>query len=465
MSAMTALFLAFLLPAAASGPLAPDEGCISGPYKGTFAFVDVTVIPMDRERALEHMTVIVRDGCIVEMGRSNETMVPPAATRIDGRNKYLMPGLAEMHAHVPQPSNGTMDYAHEVLFLYVANGITTIRGMLGHPAHLALREQVAGGEVLGPRLWTSGPSVNGESVRTAQAARRLVTEQSEAGYDFIKIHPGLGRDAFDTLDAVADRVEITFSGHVPTDVGLMRALAAPYASIDHLDGYLDVLIADHAAVDRSSGGFFGSNLAPHVDVSKITTVVADTRAAGVWNVPTQSLIESFASDETAESRANRPELRYIPPAMRAAWVNRTRQWLRDAPPPDTRRRFIEVRRRLIHALHMGGAGLLLGSDAPQIWNVPGFSIGKELEAMVAAGLSPYEALATGTRHVAAFFGVEDEQGTVSVDKRADLVLLNGNPLQHIENVASPVGVMLNGRWIPRTEIEARLASIAAAYET
>lgn len=465
MSAMTAFFHAFLLPAAASGLLASDQGCIGGPHRGTFAFVDVAVVPMDRERTLEHMTVIVRDGCIVEIGRSSETAVPSEATRIDGRNKYLMPGLAEMHAHVPRPTNGTMDYAHEVLFLYVANGITTIRGMLGHPAHLELREQIARGEVLGPRLWTSGPSVNGQSVRTAQAARLVVIEQSQAGYDFIKIHPGLRREAFDTLDAVADRVEITFSGHVPTEVGLMRALAAPYASIDHLDGYMEALVADDAAVDPSSGGFFGSNLANHVDTSKIATVVADTRAAGVWNVPTQSLIESFASAENPESRANRPELRYIPPATRAAWVNRTMRWLRDAPPADTRSRFIEVRRRLIHALHVGGAGLLLGSDAPQIWNVPGFSIRTELELMVAAGLSPYDALETGTRNVAAFFGVEDEQGTVAVGKRADLVLLDGNPLQRIENVGSPVGVMVHGKWIPRAEIDARLAAIAATYET
>ncbi len=463
MSAIAALFFGLLAPAVASGTLAADKGCTDGPHKGTFAFVDVSVVPMDQERVLEQMTVIVKDGCIVQMGRANELTVPSDATRIDGRGKFLMPGLAEMHAHVPRPRNGTMDYAHEVLFLYVANGITTIRGMLGHPAHLELRGQIARGEVLGPRLWTSGPSVNGQSVPTAEAARQAVTEQGEAGYDFIKIHPGLTREAFDALDAVADQVEITFAGHVPTDVGLMRALAAPYASIDHLDGYMDILIADDAKVDRTAAGFFGANLAPHVDESKIATAVADTRAAGVWNVPTQSLMESFATDESAEARAMRPEVRYIPPEIRNGWVERTKQWLSDAPPADTRKRFIEVRRSLIKALQDGDAGLLLGSDAPQIWNVPGFSMMRELESIVVAGLSPYEALVTGTRNVAVFFGVEDEQGTVTVGKRADLVLLSGNPLRRIEHVANPEGVMVYGEWIPRGKIEARLASIAAAY--
>ncbi len=462
MSVTLALMLSFA--GAPSGiAVTPPEVCAPGPYKGMYAFVDVTVIPLDRNRTLEHMTVIVKDGCIEQMGPAARLTVPAQATRIDGTGRYLIPGLAEMHAHVPSPQSGTMDYAHEVLFLYVANGITTIRGMLGHPAHLTLREEIAKGEVLGPRLWTSGPSVNGNSVATTQAARQAVTEQKRAGYDFIKIHPGLSRAVFDTLDAVADRMEFTFSGHVPSDVGLMRALAARYASIDHLDGYMEVLLADNTSVDASAGGFFGANLAPHVDHSKIPTVVADTRAAEVWNVPTQTLMEAFASSESAESRAAWPEMKYMPPRVRESWMNRTRDWLAQAPPRATLDGFIEVRRELLKALYEGGAGLLLGSDAPQIWNVPGFSIRRELEAMVAAGLTPYDALVTGTRNVAAFFGVQDEQGTVAPGKRADLVLLDANPLENVGNVGDPTGVMLHGKWLPRTELEAKLSDIANQY--
>lgn len=463
MSGTAVLLLSLLGFGSVDPPHLGDEACAPGPYKGSYAFVDVTVVPMDRDRTLDHMTVIVRDGCIVGMGQTDRTAVPSGAIRIDGGGKYLMPGLAEMHAHIPQPADGSMDFAHEVLFLYVANGVTTIRGMLGDPAHLSLREQVARGDVLGPRIWTAGPSFNGRSVPTPEAARRTVLEQKEAGYDFIKIHPGLTRAVFDTLDAVADRVEITFSGHVPTDVGLMRALAAPYASIDHLDGYMEALVSESAAVDRSVGGFFGANLAPYVDRATIATVVADTRAAGVWNVPTQTLIESFASEESAESRAMRPEMRYIPPAMLENWVERTNEWLSEAAPAETRRTFIAVRRQLIKAMWDGGAGLLLGSDAPQIWNVPGFSIRRELEAVVAAGLTPYQALTTGTRNVAEFFDVAGEQGTVEVGRRADLLLLDGNPLQQVGNVGNPAGVMVHGKWLPRSEIRRRLDAIAGAY--
>ncbi len=461
---LTALLLLGVAAAPVTAAAHRDDACQPGPYKGTYAIVDVTVLPMDRERTLDGMTVVVENGCIVSMGPANQVSVPSGATRIDGRGKFLMPGLAEMHAHIPSPQNGSMDYAHEVLFLYVANGVTTIRGMLGHPAHLELRNEVARGEVLGPRIWTSGPSVNGRSVPNAAAARRLATEQKAAGYDFIKIHPGLSRQAFDTLDAVADRVEIEFSGHVPAEVGLMRALAATYASIDHLDGYIEALVADDAAVDRTQSGWFGANLAPYVDESKIRSIVADTRTAGVWNVPTQTLMESFASSESAQDRARRPELRYMPPAVRTNWIERTEQWLRTAAPEATRHRFIEVRRQLLKALADGGAGLLLGSDAPQIWNVPGFSISRELEALVVAGLTPYQALASGTRNVAEFFEVSDEQGTIAVGQRADLVLLDRNPLTNVANVANPNGVMVYGKWLPQRELQTRLEAIARAYE-
>ena len=198
-----------------------------------YAFVDVSVVPMDRERVVEHQTVIVLNGLIETIGPADQVRLPEGAVRIDGRGRYLLPGLAEMHAHIPSNS---VEFAEEVLFLYAANGVTTIRGMLGSPLHLELRERVAAGELLGPRIWTSSPSVNGNSVRTPEQADSAARGSKRAGYDFIKIHPGLSRAAFDRLDATADAVGITFSGHVPTDVGVARALEAQYASIDHLDG-------------------------------------------------------------------------------------------------------------------------------------------------------------------------------------------------------------------------------------
>jgi imidazolonepropionase-like amidohydrolase len=449
--------LAALVPA-----LAPAQQ--GGAANPPIAFIGVNVVPMDGERVLENQTVLIREGRIAALGPAASTPAPPNAQRIAGAGRYLIPGLAEMHAHIPPPdSDGRTSYAEEVLFLYVAHGVTTIRGMLGHPAHLDLRRRVESGSVLGPRIWTSGPSANGNTATTAARGDSIARANKAIGYDFIKIHPGVTRAAFDALDAAADQVGIPFAGHVPQDVGLLRALEARYASIDHLDGYMDVLLRDGAPVDRSAGGWFGANWAMSADEGKIPAIARATREAGVWNVPTQTLMESYASDETAASMAARPDLRYMPPRTRAAWRNWKEQAIRQGPPPATMRRFIEVRRTLIKALHDAGAGLLLGSDAPQVWNVPGASVHQELEAVVRAGLTPYQALETGTLNVARFFGVDDRAGTIAAGKQADLVLLDGNPLADIRNTSRQAGVMIRGRWIPREEIVARLERIAAQY--
>jgi hypothetical protein len=432
-----------------------------GPAAPPVAFVGVHVIPMDRERVLENQTVLVRDGRIAAIGPVASTPVPPDARRVAAAGRYLMPGLGEMHAHVPGPQAGPA-FTERVLYLYVAAGVTTIRGMLGQPSHLELRQRVERGEPVGPRIWTSGPSANDNSVNSPAQAESLVTAQHQFGYDFIKIHPGLSRAEFDALDAAADRLGMRYAGHVPVAVGVPRALEAGYWTIDHLDSYLSTLVADGAPVDASgAGGFFGIEFVPHVDPAKITRMARETREAGVWNVPTQILMENLASDEDPDVMAQRPELRYMPAQAVAGWVQQKRNFLSQNPSAETRRRFIEVRRQLVKALHDAGAGLLLGSDAPQWWNVPGFSALRELEALVSAGLTPFQALETGTRNVAVYFGVADRAGTVQVGRHADLVLLEANPLADIRNVWQRAGVMVRGVWLPAGDLEARLNEFAA----
>ncbi len=428
----------------------------------TVAFVDVTVIPMDRERTLPHSTVLVQRGRIVQVGPAKEVAVPAGAVQVDGRGKFLIPGLAEMHAHIPggQASSITMQ---QTLFLYVSGGITTIRGMLGHPRHLQLRAQAANPNVISPWIYTSGPSFNGNTVPTVQSALTRVAEQKEAGYDFIKIHPGIKREVFDSLSAAAQRAGLRLAGHVPLEVGLQRALEVPYASIDHLDGYVEAMVRADSPLGPAESQFFGLNLGEHLDQSRMASLVEATKAAGVWNVPTQTLMENLGPDVSAEALARRPEMRFVPPDVLAGWAQEKGSILREAgASAESARETLEVRRKLIRALHAGGAGLLLGSDAPQIYNVPGYSIHRELEAVVAAGLTPYQALETGTRNVAVFFGTLAESGTIEVGKRADLVLLEGNPLSDIRNTSRRAGVMLHGRWLSKDAIESRLAAIAKA---
>jgi imidazolonepropionase-like amidohydrolase len=420
------------------------------------AFVDVTVIPMDRETRLANQTVVVRGDRIVALGPTARVKVPEGATRVEGKGRFLIPGLAEMHAHIPggQASDSAVE---RTLFLYVAGGLTTIRGMLGHPRHLELRARAARGELLSPTIYAAGPSLNGNSVPDPAAAEKAAVEQKQAGYDLLKIHPGVGLPAFEALVASARRVGIPFAGHVPEDVGIHRAIAARYASIEHLDGYVEAMLRGDAPVSADESAFFGLNLGEHLDESKLPALVEATRKAGVWNVPTQVLLENLVLVGSAEL-AQRPELRYVTPETRAQWAEVRQSMLSETgSTPESARRTIEVRRRLIKALHAAGAGLLLGSDAPQIYNVPGFSTHRELESLVAAGLTPYQALETGTRNIARYFGTERETGTIAEGKRADLILLDADPLTDIRNTTWRAGVMVRGCWLPQAEIEKRLA--------
>ena len=213
------------------------------------AFENVTVIPMDSERQLTSQTVVVQDGRIAAMGPSGEVAIPEGATRVDGRGKYLMPGLTETHGHLPS-GDAPPEMVDRVLHLYVLNGITTVRGMLGHAAQLEWRQQAATWQRLAPRLFLAGPSINGKSAPTPEDAIRMVEEQKRAGYDLLKIHPGLSRASFDAMAETAHRLGIPFAGHVPLDVGVQRAIEAGYATIDHLDGYMEALIADGAPSPR-----------------------------------------------------------------------------------------------------------------------------------------------------------------------------------------------------------------------
>ncbi|HSD69229.1 MAG TPA: amidohydrolase family protein, partial [Woeseiaceae bacterium] len=273
-------------------------------------------------------------------------------------------------------------------------------------------------------------------------------------YDFLKIHPGLSLAEFQAVARIANELQIPFAGHVPEDVTVEQALASGMATIDHLDGYMVSLLVPNDDPSGGFGGFFGVYLAAHADPGKIDGIAAATAAAGVWNVPTQTLFEQLVSDEDPQRLADRPEMKYVSAGTVEAWKETKSELIQEALyKPETAARAIELRRRLILALHRSGAGLLLGSDAPQIFNVPGFSIHRELSLLVEAGLSPFEALQTGTVYPASFFNQESHFGTVQPGLEADLVLLDGNPLQDIGNSRRIHGVMIRGRWLSRQDID------------
>jgi imidazolonepropionase-like amidohydrolase len=450
MRKLLALCLLALVVAAAAAQSQPSA----------VAFVDVTVVPMDRDRVLANHTVIVQGQTIAELGPAASVKIPAGAVRVEGRGKFLMPGLSEMHAHIPggQAPDELID---RTLFLFASAGVTTIRGMLGDPRHLRLRERAARGEIISPTIYTTGPSFNGKSATSEEQARKMVAEQKAAGYDLLKIHPGVTRPVFDALVAEANRQRIPFAGHVPADVGLHRALEARYASIDHLDGYVEALVKEGTPKEvLSAPGWFGHNLLPYIDESRIAALVATTRASGVWNVPTENLMEIFMSTEDPEVFARRPEIQYMPRPMVEGWIKQRKQFLSQPDvTPEKSKAFLALRKRLIKALHDGGAGLLLGSDAIQTMSVPGYSIHGELHAVARAGLTPFQVYTTGSTNVAKYFGVEKEVGTIAKGMRADLVLVDANPLATVANFPKQSGVMVRGRWLPKTDIERKLQEL------
>jgi len=424
-------------------------------YPANTAFVNVNVIPMTSETVVAAQTVLVDGHKIVTIGAVDTIPIAKGTFVIDGTDRYLMPGLSEMHAHIPRVTSTDLV---RVLGLNVVNGITLVRGMLGQPAHLDLRQQILRGEIFGPRLFTSGPSFNGNSVSSPQQATDMVRAQHGAGYDFLKIHPGLTRAEFDALARTAKRFGIQFSGHVSAAVGVPNALAAGMASIDHLDGYMQAMVDDDADLSGGPAGLFGVLLADRIDEAKIVEIAVATAEAGVWNVPTEAMFEHWTSEIPVREMRDWPEMRYMPLGTIGQWAASKQQVLNDpAYDPEIAASAIEIRRKLILALHKAGAGLLLGSDAPQVFNVPGFAIHRELEYLVASGLTPYEALRTGTVNPARFFGQERVFGTVETGKEADLVLLDSNPLDEISNAGRIHGVMLRGRWLDRKELDGILA--------
>ena len=416
----------------------------------------VSVVPMDSERILKNQTVIIKDGKVLAIGKNIK--YAKDAMLIDAKGKYLIPGLGEMHAHVPPVDD--LEPSKEVLFLFAANGITTIRGMLGHPRHLELRSKINSGEILGPRFFTTGPSFNGLSVKTAEYGAEMVLKQKEMGYDFLKLHPGLTKETFAAISSTAKEVGIPFVGHVSHAVGVWRAIDAGYSSIDHLDGFVEGLVPASEAMTEQQVGLFGMFVADQADQSQIPKLMKGLKDKNIWVVPTQSLADRwFAASFTADSFKSDPDSKYMKAETTNQWINSKKNLLaNELYTADKLENYNKLRRKLIYECQKNGVGLLLGCDAPQIFNVPGFSTHNELQYLVASGLTPYEALRTGTVNVATYLNIPNS-GVIKQGSVADLILIAGNPLADITQTKKVEGVMLRGQWLSKAYIDQGLKKL------
>ena len=425
---------------------------------------DVNVLTMESEQIYSNFSIIINEGVIEWVGPKAEAAIPEEAVIVEG-HYYVIPGLAEMHAHIPPPNQG-QQVMENTLALYLSQGITTIRGMLGNPAHLVLRERAARGELFSPRIFTSGPSFSGNSLSDPESTRRMVQEQKEAGYDLLKFHPGITLGNFYAATETANEIGIEFSGHISYEVGLERSLAAGKGSIDHLDRYMEYLAGDAAKRPDPPIIFFGYDLTPFVNENRIAEAARITAEAGVWNVPTNTLLENvFNPDIPVEEMQRWPGMEFIPSNTIENWSNFVRQTrTNDTYDEEQARRFLGIRKKLTLALHEQGAGLLLGADAPQIFNPPGYSAHRELALLVDAGLSPFEALKTGTVNVGIYLGEEDKTGKIAPGFRADLILLSVHPLEHIPFQNKIEGVVYSGNYTNRAELDQILNSLGQTRE-
>jgi len=432
--------VASLLALAISAPLQH-----SGAVTDTIAIADVTVLPMDRERLLQHQTLVIAGGRIVAMGGVRRIPIPAGATRVDGRGRFVLPGLADMHVHL----STTDEFP-----LFIGSGVLTVRDLNGDPAKLAWRDSIASGTMVGPRLFVSGPMIAGPEIpwrnkvvpATAAQADSVVVADRKAGYDQIKLYDGLSTEVFGAAIAAAKRVGIKSSGHIPRDVGFDGVLASGMDGLEHLDKTI------------------AATMGHELDTLAIPSIVDRIRKSGMFVTPT---LESMAQlYEVAigrfDSLMSRPEALRAPAPLREFWssVSVRLQGNRPADPRYRYGRYADIQMRLAGALARAGVPMLSGTDLPNVVLVPGVSLHRELEMLRQSGLTPYQALESSTSNPARFFGQGEDWGSIAIGQRANILIVDENPLDHLETLQTPFAVILQGRYYDAAEL-ARFRGVSA----
>jgi imidazolonepropionase-like amidohydrolase len=466
-------------PAAARGAIRADRPAIArstGPTAiDTIAFMNVNVVPLDREGVLADQNVLVHDGRVVGMGPAADTPISERVTRIEGEDRYLIPGLFDMHSHLLSDDRIVDDHAGAELAVILANGVTSIRIPIGKPEHLEYRRLIEAGEMIGPALEVGSPQIagqafgatfNGREVKTAEQARQAVRDFHAEGYDFIKLTFFISEEVYAAAVETAAKLGMRVVGHVGPQVRLERALLAGQ-QIEHLDQYLEALLPEDAPTRNSLSGI-GIWQRPnwesleYIDEARIADLARATAEAGVWNTPTLAFLNSsFGTGRSDRQIADSPDYAFVSAEVREELLRGRDVFWSNPPPEEWRLRYVDLRNRLTRALYDVGAKLMAGSDAPEWLLLYGFTLHRELESFVEAGLPPQAALETATRNPAEWLGVLEETGTIEVGKRADLVLLSANPLERISNTRRIEGVMLGGQWLSRIALDFLLDRSAA----
>ena len=450
-------------------------GCSSelpSPIDGETAFVGANVIDIATGEVYDNHAVVVDAGRIVRVVPANDLALAQDVAVIDSTGHYLLPGLADMHAHV---------FNEHTLILYLANGITTIRNMWGDPEALALRQAVEDGSVPGPRLVTAGQLLDGApkmwagstEVSDTGAAAALIAQQAADGYDFVKVYSRLSPEVFDAMLAAAAEHGIEASGHVPQAVPFMHAVRSGMRTAEHMIGMLSSVFADDswpnpdlAAYNERAAAFVGKigrgEIDPEelIDPEKVLRVAAELEERDFWFVPTIDVMKNF----TTLSRRKHPDaVRYLTPVDRQL-VALLESSDFTAAPPDVKAGediLYAVRARVLRDLHRQGAKVLVGTDDSMF---SGFVVVDEMQSLVDAGLTRADVLRSATLEAANYLGETGRFGEIREGAVADLILVDGNPLEDLEALRFPRGVMRAGLWHTREELDAMLEELAAKTE-
>jgi imidazolonepropionase-like amidohydrolase len=353
------------------------------------------------------------------------------------------------------------------LRLFVANGVTTVLNLYGTPYHLELRERVRRGQTFGPTIYTSGPFISDAPVHspTPEEVEEAVAEQKRAGYDFVKIHGDFSREAYRRLFAVARREGMRVIGHAPRNLGTEPMFEERQDAVAHAEEYLYAYFylrrnkaiedADQASKERYVAA----------QEAKIPYLAQATAKAGTWVIPNLTAYKTIGLQVAdLDAVLRRHEVRFVPPRIAIGWAPENNTYAKRFKGEQAVWYFraqYGLLEKVVKGFRDAGVRMLTGTDTPIPSVVPGFSIHDELAALVAAGLTPFEALSAATASASEFLGAGSEAGTIEAGRRADLILIAGDPLRDVSQAARRVGVMVRGRWVTEPELGRMLMELAS----
>lgn len=436
-------------------------------------FRNVTVIDMQSGQPKPQMTVLIVGNRITALGK--KVKVPNNAEIVDASGKFMIPGLWDMHVHIFNNSSRAGTHNKDSYFpLLIANGVTGVRDMWTDAEDLKLtrewQREMEAGKTLAPRIAVGSSIVDGVptflpnmlGVATAEEGRRAVRTLKDAGAGFIKVYWLLSPEVYLAIADEAKKLGIPFAGHVPFSMSAARVSDVGQKSIEHLTGILETCSSKEDELRKAK------NLTPSAltdelwrtqDEQKCRALFARFAKNKTWQVPT-AVLHRMLTFRGEESFRRDERLKYVPLAEAQAW-----QKLPSGPQrftPETRQRRFEKLFETIGIMHKTGVPILAGTDLGNPFIFAGFSLHDELELFVKAGLTPREALQTATINPAKFLGKEKDLGTVQRGKLADLVLLDGNPLENISNTRRISGVVVNGKYLPQETLRKLLAEVETA---